>query len=75
MSHSSPPTVCHVARGTLPPSASAVQQRHLTDPRSRRRRSACVGLLDAPVRLKINPRCVTRGCLGDAAEKEEAGRK
>lgn len=73
--HHSPPTVCHAACGTLIPSASVVRQRHFTDPHLHRCLSACVGLHDASSWLKINRRCVICGCLGNAAEKEEAGWK
>lgn len=39
-------------------------------------KSECLcGTTHCPGLLKINLRCVARGCLGDASEREEAGRK
>lgn len=61
----SPPTSCHAACGTLSPSVSVVQQQRFTEQR------VCVGLHVASELLKINLRCVARGCLGDASEREE----
>lgn len=65
----SPPTSCHAACGTLSPSVSVVQQQCFTEQR------VCVGLHVASGLLKINLRCVARGCLGDASEREETGWK